>query len=393
MPPSLMPKSVSPLLRIAQRDLTAGEVQEAALSAGTLPVVARDDVRTSVPARAGGDPFQIDLSLALEPPASPLSPIQGVSYAGFTPSQRLAFLQWTSDPLKPAPAAFQRLYVANLEPGLLDPSGNRQAVHLELVRCALAPPWQNNEWLARALLFALWLGGSGAGIAEWLSSTTPPPAVIGLAAGLQALLNEPLRPAQVARIAAGWNLRNAGLPAEIVALRLTSLANALGASPLQIALERAPDGSAANRPWRSAHPSLRLSLPQPDIRPTLEPLLADMLEVYDPLVDVQDIDDFPTGPETAPGIEGLGWRLILEFGQSRSEFYDHVVQICQRMPDYAQIMDENRRLVHRVAFGKSDMRRFWRIWDYVQNWNATRAYLNGEELEKWKIWPYSQHLR
>ena len=58
-----------------------------------------------------------------------------------------------------------------------------------------------------------------------------------------------------------------------------------------------------------------------------------------------------------------------------------------------QIMDEDRRLVHCAAFRKSDMRRFWRIWDYVQNWSATRVYLNGEEIDRWKIWPYSQYLR
>ncbi len=94
-----------------------------------------------------------------------------------------------------------------------------------------------------------------------------------------------------------------------------------------------------------------------------------------------------------PSMADMGWRLILEFGQSRSEFYDHAVHICRRMPEYMQIMDEDRRLVHRVAFRKSDMRRFWRIWDYVQNWSATRVYLNGEEIDRWKIWPYSQYLR
>ena len=29
----------------------------------------------------------------------------------------------------------------------------------------------------------------------------------------------------------------------------------------------------------------------------------------------------------------------------------------------------------------------------TNGWTATRVYLNGVELEKWKVWPYSQYLR
>jgi hypothetical protein len=57
------------------------------------------------------------------------------------------------------------------------------------------------------------------------------------------------------------------------------------------------------------------------------------------------------------------------------------------------IMDETRQIVHRISYQKRHMRQFWRLWDYVQNWSSTRVYLNGQEMEKWKVWPYSQHLR
>jgi hypothetical protein len=56
-------------------------------------------------------------------------------------------------------------------------------------------------------------------------------------------------------------------------------------------------------------------------------------------------------------------------------------------------MDEDRRLIYRIIFRKSEMRRFWRIWDYVHGWTSTRVYLNGSELEKWQVWPYSQYLK
>jgi hypothetical protein len=56
-------------------------------------------------------------------------------------------------------------------------------------------------------------------------------------------------------------------------------------------------------------------------------------------------------------------------------------------------MDEDRRLIHRVIFRKSEMRRFWRVWDFVRSWSTCRVYINGVELEKWQIWPYSQYMR
>ncbi len=397
------------MLRIAGHDATAADALAAALHAHAdgqaLPIQGRPPALTP----EARDPFQIDRALALEPPGPADAPISGVSYAGLTPSQRMAFLQWTLDATRPAPPAFQRLYVANLEVGLLDPEaeaeGKRQAIRRELLRCALSPAWRDNEWLARALLLALWLSANGAGIAEWLATVDVPPAILGLAIGLQALLEEPLRPAQMTRLAARWNLPNGDLPPEILTLRLSSVTAALGAPPLAVALQRAPDGAAACLPWRSAHPSLRFALPQPDLRPTLEPLLADMLAVNDADVQIDAAPQDDAEPEREPiakprvrtsaqsNKDDTGWRLILEFGESRSNFNDHVIELCRRLPEYTQLMDEDRRLVHRVAFRKADMRRFWRIWDYVQNWSSTHVYLNGNELDKWKVWPYSKNLR
>ena len=85
--------------------------------------------------------------------------------------------------------------------------------------------------------------------------------------------------------------------------------------------------------------------------------------------------------------------LILEFVHSRSEYIDYVLQLAQRQTDFTQLMDEDRRLVYRVRYRKDKLRNFWRIWEYVQNWSATKVYVNGEEIEHWKIWPYSQYLR
>ena len=85
--------------------------------------------------------------------------------------------------------------------------------------------------------------------------------------------------------------------------------------------------------------------------------------------------------------------IILEFGESRSEYFDYVLQLAQRLDGFSQIMDEDRSLIYRIRFHKGKVRKFWRIWEYVQNWSSTRIYVDGEEIERWKVWPYSQYLR
>ncbi|RIK27067.1 MAG: hypothetical protein DCC55_39615, partial [Chloroflexi bacterium] len=70
---------------------------------------------------------------------------------------------------------------------------------------------------------------------------------------------------------------------------------------------------------------------------------------------------------------------MLEFGHSRSELFRFALSIAQRMPGFSQLLDENRKLVYRVIFKKSEMRNFWRLWDYVQSWSSTHIYLNGQE--------------
>ena len=85
--------------------------------------------------------------------------------------------------------------------------------------------------------------------------------------------------------------------------------------------------------------------------------------------------------------------IILEFGESRSEYFDYVLHLARSLDSYSQLMDEDRRLIYRIRFRKSKLRKFWRIWEYVQNWSSTRIYVDGDEIERWKVWPYSQFLR
>ena len=386
-----------PLLRIAGLHPTALEVLAAALSASELPIAGHapsGDIH--VP-----DPYQIDpaLEAVADSSASAHDAPAGTTYAGFTPTQRGAFLLWAQDPVLPAPPAFQRLLIAHVEVGLLDMEEARPMLHRELVRWAVAPAWRDNEWLGRALLLALWLSSSGAGIAEWTASKSFPAGQLELAVALQTLLHEDLRAEQVTRLAAAWRVPGAHSPPDVLALRLRSLTDALGAAPLDLVRDALPAEQLAPQPWRTAHRALRFSVPQPAIRPHLQPLLAEILGLTagDPASassGPQPPDEHPPAETPAPApVQDSEWQLVLEFGQSRSEYYSIVLDFAQRMPTYMQLLDEDKRLVHRVTFRKREMRRFWRIWDFVQNWSTTRVYVNAEELEQWKIWPYSQHLR
>lgn len=393
-------KELPRLIRVAGRDQPAGQVWRAALAQGTWPVRARGAGSTVDAPPAEEDYALVDLNLAVEavPPGEtvPEPPAQ-VGYGGLTPRQRELFLRWLADPTAPAPAAFRRLYLAHLEVRLFEGEPFQQEAHQALLHLAASPAWTGHEELARVLLLSFWLRQDGAGLARWLTQGTLPGSLWGLALGHQALMGEGLGVEILAAVAAIWELPNAHLAPELLTFRLNSLASTLGQDPLQYALSQLSADALAPRPWRSVHRALRLALPQPDLQPVLEPLLREQFGLVD--VEIAPAEEAKANPVSPENQEEKAqrssdrWQLILEFGHSRSEYFHHVLSQSQRLPGFTQILDENRRLVYRVVFTKSEMRRFWRLWDYVQNWTSTRVYLNGEEVEKWKVWPYSQYLR
>jgi len=109
------------------------------------------------------------------------------------------------------------------------------------------------------------------------------------------------------------------------------------------------------KPWRSAHRELRIALPQPDLRPILEPLLHEVktisAQTISNPVDLQSSDDSETDEQGK-------WTLTLEFQQSRSEYFDFALLKARQRPGYSQIMDENRQIVYRVTFLKREMRQY-----------------------------------
>jgi hypothetical protein len=324
------------------------------------------------------------------PPAED-APAPGLSYAAFTPRQRGWFLAWQQTPLTPAPRAFQQLYLANLEARLLEGS---QTARRRLEQLLQSDAWTLNPALWRVALLAAWLAQDGPALAQWLAAYPAPVELTGLALGLQALLGAPLTAAATIQVARSWKHPAAALAEAVLTLRLQSLALALGQEPLQWSLAQLDAAACTPRPWRCQHRDLRIELPQPDVRRPLEQLLTGLAQVP------ESASPEPAGPSEAAAVElaattdELGRaHLILEFRQSRSEYFALTLRQAQTRAGFMQLLDEDRHVIYRVAFRKNEMNAFWQMWNYVQNWTGTRVYRQGQELQKWQVYPYSQYLR
>jgi hypothetical protein len=343
------------------------------------------------------DYAQIDPALACAPVEdTPPAPQAGLSYAGFTPAQRRAFLTWSLQPTTPAPPAFQQLLLATLELRLLESDDWAHKARRELLALAAAPTWQRHPGLARTLLLAFWLAQDGPALAAWGVTYPLTPAELTVALGLQALLGTPLRSDQLPHLLSTWLGATRSLAPSFLALRLDSLTAALGAEPLAHALHALGPSASQPRAWRCQHRDLRLLLPQPDLRPTLEPLLTDLLSVteftHEPAAADAAASESGVHGADAPAALAAA-HIIVEFGHSRSEFFDYALRQARKQEGFAQLMDENRQIIYRVPFRRNEMRRFWQLWDSVQGWNTTRIFCAGHELEKWQVYPYSQYLR
>lgn len=378
------------LARIAQRDPSARRVLNDLAASHPLPVQIR-----AVAEPATEDYTQIDPNLSIGEVRTTQAippPTAGLGYAGLTPTQRRQFLIWLDAPTAPAPLLFQQLYLAYLEVALFEGGRRQQQARQELRHLADADTWQGHEGLARTALLGCWLAQDGEGFIEWVRLGQMPAGLLGMALGWQALCHTALTVKELAALLVEWQIAAKPPTQAVLALRLNSLTANLNAEPLRHALLQLGVDGQVLRPWRTHHRDLRLTMPQPDVRPVLEPLLHD-------LVAVMDVEEQPAATLAATkepvsiGVEDLGWHLVLEFGHSRSDLFTFALTIAQRLPTFVQILDENRRLIYRVVFKKSEMRSFWRLWDYVQSWSSTHVYLNGAEVEKWKVYPYSQFLR
>lgn len=340
-----------------------------------------------------GDYMLIDPLLDVDFPADPARvtpPRSGTGYAGLSPQQRGALIEWLFDPAAVAPPSYADFYVAHLEVRLLESTPQRPHVHAWMIGLHTASAWAYHRPLERAIALGFWLLGNGTGLADWLAAATLTPQTLDAALALQARLDAPLTPAQLGRVLDAWGIGGGDRPADMLKSRLASLEVTLGLPPLDFVRAQWQEADLAPKPWRCAHRDLRIALPQPPVRALLEPHLRDLDRIpHAPVVAPPPPADTP---RATPGGRAEN-VIILEFGQSRSDFFEYALELAQREEGFSQLLDEHRRIVYRVAFSKHRLRNFWRLWDYVQNWQHTHVYANGEELEKWKVWPYSQYMR
>ncbi|MCE7982561.1 MAG: hypothetical protein DYG89_15355 [Caldilinea sp. CFX5] len=376
----------NPLVRILGQHAPAHAVLQQAAQSHAFPLSFRP--ATTAPAT---DYTLVDPALTVMPPltgatAMDAMPPTNVGYAAFTPKQRAALLYWLNQPTEPAPSAFQQFYLAHLEVGLLE-AKQLPRIIAEVQRLQGAVAWQQQMGLARLHLLTYWLTQDGVALSAWAgseqSARATPGALAGVALGLQALLNQPLQPQQLPALLQQWSLA-ATLPSQaLLTLRLSSLAATLGQEPLAYALAQLGEAARQPQPWRTQHRDLRFALPQPDVRPLLEPLLRDFTALSEEATTMSDDD---SDDAEAVDIADPGWQLVLEFGESRSDFFTFALELAQRLPGYVALMDEDRHLIHRIHFRKGEVRHFWRLWEYVQSWSSVKVYLNGDEVNKFELY-------
>lgn len=378
----------NPLARMAGRDAAVWTVLAEA-GARFSPALLCIDA-AAAPPDAAGDYAQIDARLALADIPAAGTPAPGVGYSGLTPAQRRAFLAWLHTPDAPAPRAFQWLYLANLEVRLLEPAPMPLLARTELLRLAAAPAW-DARLVAPRLLLAWWLAQDGAGLAQWLAGPSPLDGeMLDCALGMLARLKQPLPAALLPALAAAWQLPAAAASTTVLELRLNSLASTLGGDLLQHALGPAAEAPVMT-PWRCLHRDLHLALPQGTVRNALTPPLVELL-TQSAQVELPVTADAAEAPEPA-GKHALDKaHLIVEFSESRSTYFASALRRAKKQPGFQQLMDEDRQIVYRAPFRRSEMRRFWELWQFVQGWSSTRVYYKGQELDKRYVYNGSSFL-
>ncbi len=386
-------------IRLLGREQPAGKVLVATQNSETdlfrLP--------QSVTGRETDDYTQVDplLPLAREDGSSP-DPLPHTSYAGLTPVQRRRFANWLTSPEVTAPAAFRHLYLAWLELGLLEKERRAEAT-AELGALLDATGWRSERGLGQSCLLAGWLAQDGTLLTRAIARGSPSADQMSAGSGWLARLAYPLDPGCALALARGWELRVGGLAdfsleqdGGLLHLRLTSQASGLGADLLAWALAEAGNGKEAPtlwRPWHTVHRQVRLLLPWIDLRPLLEPKLGELFASLPQAARKVPREEASGEPKAEHLVDPAEWTLILEFGDSRSQHYDYVAHLARKQPGYRLLMDETRQLIHRVRFRKRNLRQFWRLWSYVESWASVRVYVNGEEVQKWNVYPYSAEMR
>jgi len=298
-----------------------------------------------------------------------------LGYAGLTPNQRREFVIWLTDLSQSAPLVYQQLYVAYLEVWLLEGGNQAAQAYAEMKRLQYLPAWRKQSLLSKAFMLGQWLRQEGQDISNWIISHSVPAQSLSILLGWQGLLGQPLSSSVLNQTLVSWQL--APSPQEEKAYALAQL----------------PDEAKAPKPWRCAHRDLRIALPQPDIRPILEPLLRDVFDTFSekkaslPQKLEEGTEERLTREN--PLVDDMEWHLILEFSDNRTAIFQKVLRTVKRIKSFTQIMDENRMMIYRVTYDAKNLSKFWRIWWEIKHWPSVQVYINGEKSNRDDIYPNS----
>ncbi len=89
-------------------------------------------------------------------------------------------------------------------------------------------------------------------------------------------------------------------------------------------------------------------------------------------------------PESSPvaGWVNRGFWTAIEFEQSVSKKFKHVLREASRLPGYAELVVGKSRLVHRVIFAEKELDAFFGLFKSVAAWRSARFFINGDEVSR-----------
>jgi hypothetical protein len=382
-------------LRLAGRDLPIG--QQIARWGSTPAGRTGPPIHLTAPLDLD-DPGLILPRLRLSQPKQPesvLQPGRRVSFAQLDEEQRWVYWDWLARRERMAGVGYAYLYLYGLEAGLFgrQPATARAEIRRMFSEC------QDAAFQAQAafdVALGAWLIRDAEAFAWSIEHLAWDGPYAGVMLWLQAKLRLEIAPRQILSLSptCGYTPHTPpGSPLdECVQIGLAAFEENAGVPLLEhFALSLAGQEQALE--IRLANPAARFSLPAVDllVHEPFRQAVSRLAALADREAGAfQPSSPGPGGDDDSapPGRKGREWYAAIEFGESASEQLGRVVAFAQKQAGYRKLLDEKRQLVHRVIFGRRELRQFWQLLDMVRTWKSTRVYVNGEERDPAHVWPY-----
>ncbi|MBN1887795.1 MAG: TerB N-terminal domain-containing protein [Thermoflexales bacterium] len=378
-------------VRLAGRDLPIGQLVAAW---GNTPA-GREGPPVQLTAPDVDDPGLILPRLRLSQPKWPEDvpqPPRRVSFAQLDEGQRWVYLDWLTRREGLPGLGYAYLYLYGLEAGLFGRQPAAACTEIQRVfdEC------QDTVFQAQAA-FDVALGGWLMSNADFFAWTVSRMAWDGPYAGfllwLQARLGLGLTPHQILSLSPACGCTPPTRPGErlgeCVQIGLSAFEENAGVPLLQHFVQ-ALAGQEQPLEIRLANPAARFSLPAVDLlaHEPFQQAVRDLVAMAGREADASNLPapDLAEGQAAPASQQGREWYAVIEFDDPPSSYLDRIVTFAQKQPGYSKLLDEKRRLVHRVIFGRAQTRSFWQLLNMVRSWKSTRVYVNGEERDPAHVW-------